>query len=233
MRKLPLAITSLFCFFMYACSAQTNKDTINYSIGADFASNSYHFSNVPDVNSPLNSLIKLFSIDQKSYGSNGFGIMLSKPINKIAWIKISPSIYNIHNQQQFSYAESDMAGSTLKDQSFNMNGFSIPVSYVSYFKVPKRKISCYFMGTIEYHNYDLTTFDSSFQNNVLSSAAQNHYNQKGIGLLAGIGLNYKIIENLYLFYELEGGVALKDAAFFGDLHIGAHYNFFKSRHFAN
>ena len=220
----------LFACYLSPCYAQqSTKEIGDYSIEINFSSNAYRFKDIPVKPKPSNPLFRLFAGDPKVYGSNGFGFAFSKALNNKARIGISPSFYNFHNQPDYSFYESVGSSNSMEQQTYNMSGFSIPVSYISYFKMPKRKVSLYFIGGIQYYNYKLSTFTSNFRDSVLTSKQENKYNAKGIGINGGIGIDYKIKKWIYLFYGFEGGLSFIDASFYGDVRIGAGFNFIKKR----
>ncbi len=230
---LSIFLILLFTCYLYPCYAQHSaKEIGDYSIEINFSSNQYRFKEVPDMansSNPLNRLFKLFAGDMKSYGSDGFGLGFSRKINNKSRIEINPSFYNVHNQLQYSTFVSVGRIISMQNQTFSISGFSIPVSYISYFKIPKRKVSCYFIGGIQYSNYKLVTVDNKYKDSVLTSSKENHYKQKGTGITGGIGVDYKIKSWIYLFYGFEGGISLRDVSFFGDVRIGAGFNLFKKK----
>jgi hypothetical protein len=216
------------CNLHVACAQRLSNWTDGYSLEINSSSNGYTFNAVPYT--PINPLFNPFFGNEQQYGSGGFGAAFSKALTNISRIKIAPSFFSTHDQLQYSESISVLNNSSTIQQTFNMSGFSIPVTYISYFKKPKHKISCYFIATEQYYSFKLTTFNAAYQDSVETSSEENHYSIKGLGLEAGIGLDYKIIKQLYLFYEFTGGVTLTDGTFFGDFHFGAGYNFFAKKH---
>ena len=206
---------------------QTIKETSDYSLEVNFSSNAFRFKAIPDEPKPSNPLFRLFAGDPKVYGSNGFGFAFSKTLDPKARVEINPSFYNVHDQKNYSSYQTIGSNNSAQQQTYNMSGFSIPVTYISYFKMPKRKVSFYFIGGAQYYHFKLSTLDKNFQNGTLVYNHENNFNVKGFGINGGIGIDYKIRNWVYLFYAQEGGISLTDASFYGDIRIGAGLKFFK------
>ena len=215
-----------FCYVCYAFAQESRKENKDFGIEANFVSNDFQFKHISIEK--INPLIRFFAGNSRFYGGDGYGFGFYKKINTKARIEISPSFYNIHILNNYSYYLSNGSNIATRE-GFNMKGFIIPVSYISYFKIPKHKISTYFIGGFQYYNFNLLKFSSNYQDSMLTSKEENHYHANGIGIMAGIGLDYKIKKWLYLFYNVEYGVSLIDGGFFGDVRIGAGFNFFKKK----
>ncbi|KAI9435667.1 hypothetical protein F5148DRAFT_1294787 [Russula earlei] len=145
MTKSTFLCTLFLCGFLMARSqnnnglkhASGNRWDNDYSLEVFYTSNDYYFKKVPDVaNNPFTNIPG----GNKDFGAYGMGAAFSKTLTGKARIEISPSIYLTNNQQQYYSYYSTISNSSSQQRMYDLHGFSIPVSYISYFKIPRKRL---------------------------------------------------------------------------------------------
>jgi|GEM_PF-3915799 len=209
--------------------ASANRWDNDYSIEVFFASNDYNFKKVPDM--PNNPFSNIPGGNMKDFGADGFGVAFSKTLNGMARIEVSPAIYSTTNREQYHSYYTSPTTSSWQSRNYDLHGFCVPFSYISYFKIPKKRVSWYWSGNMEYTNLKLVTYDSYLQTTSsggTSGSLQSHtFTEENISLLLGIGIDCKIKKRWYLFYDLRFGVTVIDPTFLGDNRIGIRFNIIK------